>query len=204
MDEKNISISLFRVSSDSKFLDMIIDCPMNYYFTYLEIETRSLNDDGKFFSQWFDLSDALFGDEQSKTKTHWAVRIPLNKLKIDGPAIYIATLKAYFPGVKSENDDVYQVEPDELVDYMICSDVNDAYYYLLDHILDMSDKCFGISEDAIRNYLILYGHQAALQQHDLEIAEMYFKLIINKFDKCGNTYRPTDKHRGSSCNCGRR
>ena len=50
MDEKNISISLFRVSSDSKFLDMIIDCPMNYYFTYLEIETRSLNDDGKFFS----------------------------------------------------------------------------------------------------------------------------------------------------------
>lgn len=201
MNDRNISVSLFRVSADSKFLDMVFDCPREYYFTYLQIETRTLNDDGKFVSQWFDLSKVLFS-EDTKSKHHWTVRLPLNKIGINSPAIYIATLKAYYPGQEATKT-TEEIEDDEIVDEMICSDVNDAYYYLLDNVLNMIDKCAGISDDAIRNYLILYAHIAALQQHDLDVAEVYFKMIINKFVKCGDPRRPERIH-VSSCNCGKR
>lgn len=201
MSDRNISVSLFRVSADSKFLDMVFDCPREYHFTYLQLETRTLNDDGKFVSQWFDLSKALF-TEETKTKHHWTVRLPLNKIGINSPAIYIATLKAQYPDWEAI-ETTEEIEPDEITDEMICSDVNDAYYYLLDNVLNVIDKCSGISDDAIRNYLILYAHIAALQQHDLDVAEVYFKLIINKFEKCPRNGRP-DRIHTSSCNCGRR
>ena len=34
MDDKNITVSIFRISSDSEFLDMIFECPNNYHFTF--------------------------------------------------------------------------------------------------------------------------------------------------------------------------
>jgi hypothetical protein len=46
---KSISISLFRVSGDSKYLDMIFSCPEEYHFTSLQLEARIL-ENGKFNS----------------------------------------------------------------------------------------------------------------------------------------------------------
>ena len=34
MDDKNITVSIFRISTDSEFLDMIFECPNNYHFTF--------------------------------------------------------------------------------------------------------------------------------------------------------------------------
>ena len=92
-----ISISLFRVSGDSKSLDMIFSCPEDYYFDSLELEVKFV-DNNIFKSKLFDLSPALFDNTLSEKCTvnrkKWTVRLPLDKLGITVPAIYIATLKA--------------------------------------------------------------------------------------------------------------
>jgi hypothetical protein len=73
---KNISISLFRVSSDRKYLDMIFSCPEEYQFTSLELEARFVGDDGNFQSSLFDLSAALF-TEEVRDKNRFSVSVPL-------------------------------------------------------------------------------------------------------------------------------
>lgn len=210
---KHISISLFRVSQDSKFLDMIFDCPFDFYFTLVELEVRTLGPDNKFQSQWFDLADVLFSDEDTFQRKHWNVRLPLAKIGISEPAIYIANFKAeqvpesfYTDDPNPEYTEISDCGelPLELHDSAVCSDVNDAYYSLLDYILDMGDKCQSVSDDALRNYLILYAHQSAMEQRDFEMAEMFFKMIIRKFNKCGGGPRPIQRTRTSSCNCGKR
>ena len=186
MNNEHISISLFRVSSDSKYLDMIFSCPMNYYFTSLQLEVKYYNDsDKKFNSEFFDLSVALFSDSESAEKKHWNVRIPLEKLNIFVPAIYKATIKA--------SEIVEEGEyADEIIDRMVCSDVNYAYKCMLNDLLE-EDSCSEISDEAIRKYLLLYGHQSALACGDDEVAERYFKLIGNCFSNCGQKF--------SNCGC---
>jgi hypothetical protein len=83
---------------------------------------------------------------------------------------------------------------------MICSDVNSVYRCLLDDILK-DVGCDSLSDEAIRKYLLLYLHQAALSVKDLETSESAFKLVSNCFNKCGSKDRP-EKH-VQSCNCGR-
>jgi len=102
----NISVSLFRVSSDSKYLDMIFDCPNDYYFNSLLLTVKYF-ESGKLVTQNFDLSSALFIVNKSDAdvssaehiqstvkKKHWTVRLPLNKIGINYPAIYDGTIKA--------------------------------------------------------------------------------------------------------------
>lgn len=248
-----ISISLFRVSGDSKSLDMIFSCPEDYYFDSLELEVRFV-DSGIFKSKLFDLSTALFNNTLSSNctvnKKKWTVRLPLDKLGIAMPAIYIAILKVspvftsllegdgfvYTMPVPYNNSNLYEIRDlsgevyelnsvDPLIGYdgkivygktysqecsavlpdeiepntMICSDVNHAYRCMLDDVLK-EGRCDSISDDVIRKYLLLYGHQAAISTRDMETAETYFKLIGNCFSKCTNKGRPI-KH-VQSCNCG--
>ena len=258
-----ISVELFRVSGDSKYLDMLFSCPQDYYFDSLELEARII-DKGTFKSKFFDLSDALFNvdidpDCTIKNK-HWTVRLPLYKLEITDPAIYIATLHAspvfttvldngsfkYSLPCPYTNKNAYEVRynsgdfaglvyekngAEPLVGYdeeevvgrlitnccgdgcsgqlpqempettMVCSDVNYAYRCMLDDLLAENNRCDSVSDDAIRKYLLLYGHQAALSVRDMETAETYFKLIGNCFNKCAVKDRPA-KH-AQPCNCGR-
>ena len=263
MENRAISISLFRVSGDSRYLDMIFSCPREYYFSSLQLQVRVIQDN-EFVSKFFDLSPALFDNTPlsptcTVNKKHWTVRLPLEKLGIQVPAIYIATLKAdrVFDEIIHKNDltyslpapygdpDTYEiidstaqvyyidpetgetgepvVEPDgnfvygfvytdpcaqlsnELdPDTMICSDVNYAYRCMIDDLFMneiTKDSCEDvISDEVIRKYLILYGHQAALATEDLETAEMYFKLIGSCFNRpgCGSDGRTP----GSCCGCG--
>lgn len=260
---KAISISLFRVSGDSKYLDMIFSCPSEYYFTSLQLQVRVIQDN-EFISKFFDLSPALFDNTPlsptcTVNKKHWTVRLPLDKLDIQVPAIYIGTLKAdrvfnaiiekhdlkYSLPAPYSNPDEYEiidstaqvyyidqeteetgdpvVDPNgdyvfgrvytdpctELVpeleaDTMICSDVNYAYRCMIDDLFMneiTKDSCDDVvSDEVIRKYLILYGHQAALSVEDLETAEMYFKLIGSCFNRpgCGSDGRSP----GSCCGCG--
>lgn len=193
MKTDKITISLFRVSTDSKYLDMIFDCPMEYYFNSLILEVRYV-ENNTFKSKQFDLSNALFKDPETgeviTTQKHWIVRLPLEKLDIMVPAIYIGHLKA---------DLVDSEEPiNTLSDTMICSDVNKAYRCMLDELLVAEGSCEdAVSDEVIRKYLLLYGHQAALSVEDLEYAQIYFKLIGKCFNSCGASNRP-----GCGCGCG--
>ena len=141
MNHKHIEIALFRVSSDSRYLDIIFDCPEEYYFNTFLLEVRYL--DKVMKSQFFDLSATLFNvdaEDLSNTinKKHWVVRIPLNMLGMFGPAIYKGTIKAQIlPEAAELSESDCPPAPDTLVDHMVCSDVNYAYRCMLQDLLSI-------------------------------------------------------------------
>lgn len=204
MSNKAIAVSLYRVSSDSFYLDTIVDCPEGYNFDQFIIQIDELVA-GKFITRKYDLTTACF-PESSNGTTHFNFRIPLEVFQPDmgnipNPAIYTADLQA----TNTEDDTT-------LTTRMITSDVNFAYRCMLDDILNPTDRCNTLSDDAIRKYLLLYGHQAAMSVEDFETAKAYYKLIATCFDPCGADYR--NGNRGcptcgsgrppQPCNCGRR
>ena len=211
MSKSKICINLFRVSSDSKYLDMMFSCPEGFYFTSLFLEVRFLSGN-KFVSNNFDVSTALFmhDGEPIEDRQDWTVRIPLDKLGITVPAIYKATFKISRIEDPEQTPCGPQVDCDCqndscLEDHAICSDVNQVYNCMLKDLMKLEDPCFEVSDELIREYLLLYGHQSALALGDLEIAERYFKLIINCFDNCNNpcgcTCNRPKTIPTNSCNC---
>ena len=222
-NKKTIAISLFRVSADSKYLDMIFSCPVEYFFDSLTLEVRFWDPSVKQMrSSFFDLSTALFDTDPESpgctiNQKHWTVRLPLSKIGIEIPAIYKATIKAQLLNLDdSESGDCPEKLPDELCDHMICSDVNYAYRCMLDDLLGLddlynsgADRCLGISDELIREYLLIYGHQAALATGDDEVAERFFRLIGNCFQLCDTgacgcgCEKPKPIIHKHNCNCGK-
>lgn len=183
------SVSLFRVSADSKFLDLMIDSPRNYYLNYFVLNVWLPSSDSTIS---FDLSDATFYDANNQwiQQNHWVIRIPLEDLAINDPAMYYATLKAEY-----DDGTTPAGTYDPLITELVASDVNYAYECMLKNILSLG-KCDTLSDDMIRNYLLLYGHQSAMFVNDDETAKEYFRIISSCFNKCGTT-TPS----GSSCGC---
>lgn len=171
MIKKHLTIDLFRVSADSRYLDLLFSVPEEFYMNSLKLTVK----DTRGLSVQYDLSVAL-GMGSDNTQKDWTVRIPLYKLKIDYPAIYIADFKAQ--GIDETNS---------IEDQAICSDVNDVYRCLLDSVIDSCDKCSDgsvISDDVIRNYLLLYGHHAAMFAKDYPVMEKYFSILSKCFKNC--------------------
>lgn len=205
---KAISISLFAVSSgfgdnNEKALKLIIDCPKGYFFTGCVLEVKI----GDNQTDRYELSTALFGAKNTTDEKtdHWNIVIPLSMLGIDRNAIYTIQLTASDATIENEEGEdgnitgatiTYGSETLNATAY--ASDVEGSFNCMLAHILN-SDPCEAVSDDVIRNYLILFGHQAALREGDVASAWEYFKLLDNCFNKCGNEH--TSKV--SPCNCGR-
>lgn len=196
---KAISISLFSVSSgfgdnNKKALKLIIDCPHGYVFKKCLLDVKI----GDNQTDYYDLSAALFGDAQSSDdKTdHWNIVIPLEMLGITSNAIYKIYLEASEQSIDEETGKI--IYGDTITDTAWTSDVDGTFECMIAHILN-SDPCEAVSDEVIRNYLILFGHQAALRESNLDEAWEYFKLLKNCFHKCGNEH--TSKV--SPCNCGR-
>lgn len=186
--KNKIEIEVFKISPDGKFLETIFNVPGTHYGYYLssfKLEVR----DGNGNSEYFDLSESL-GLSSDNHQAHWVIRIPLRDLGIDYPAIYIATFKANIE--KDDLDCDY-----EIIDSAVCSDVNGVYQCLLDDVLKECESCANganISDDVIRNYLLLYGHYAAMDRRDFDVAERYFKIVSRCSKPCGN-------QRNSKCGC---
>lgn len=182
-------------------------------------------------------------------KTHWVVRIPIEEeLDIHVPAIYTGVLSAqqvkrisphhiweeedhvddWNPRVIGEEDLVHEIMhevagstnlPDATA---ICSDVSNVYNNILDEVINSTGVCDKVSDQAIRNYLILFAHQEALRLGHKEDAILYFNMINNNFNRCGtfarqgsgpkcgcqsnagaSVSRPSVSSRGASCGCGK-
>lgn len=187
-----ININLFRVSSDSQYLDMMFDCPRTYEFTSLILDVYPIDKE----KETFDLSTAVFSS--TPTRKHWTVRLPLNTIGYgpDKPAMYVATFKAK----TTQNPPVDPLTPEEITDIAVCSDVNRVYYSLVDGIVDINNKCEDIPDGVIRNYLILHAHHLAMAKGELDDAMLYFKMISNFFKKCG-PFKRHPHHHINSCNC---
>lgn len=175
--KNKLEIELFRVSPDSKYLEVIFNMPgayLGFYMSSFKLEVRDGN--GNHYSP-FDLTEAV-GFSPDNHTSHWVIRIPLEDLGVNYPAMYIATFKA---SLQTENCNK------EIIDTAICSDVSSVYQCLLEDIVDSCDNCSkgsSVSDETIRNYLILYGHQSAMYRRDLDVAERYFKILSKCFKSC--------------------
>lgn len=101
---KQINISLFRVSSDGKFLDVMIECPRGFQFTSFKLKALyKLNGEQK--EELFDIGDKLFRElisddghhrkYQLSKENRWVFRVDIHKdLNIEVPAIYVGTFNA--------------------------------------------------------------------------------------------------------------
>lgn len=166
---KAISISLAKIDYDAgkPYIKIIADNPMGYVFTKFII-TVYLVDGNKYKVKRFDASSTISGQEDI------ILTLPVSILEgIDGPAIYDIQMAS-------------ESALDEIQDRLYLSDANYVYRELLNDLLS-EEKCLDIDDSLIKKYLILYGHQQALQAGDLEVAKELFLLMNKGFSKCGNT-----------------
>lgn len=189
MSEKAISISLAKIDYDfdEPYIKIIADCPSGYAFTNMTITVQMPNGN-KWIEKDFDASSLVSGKEDV------VLNIPVSVLEgVEGPAMYYINLAANLSdGVESENP--CEELPLEIYTDIYLSDVHGVYRCLLDGLLH-ADPCEGVSNEVIKNYLILYGHQEALAEGDLKNAKELYKLLHKCFSKCGNIERT------SKCNC---
>lgn len=167
---KAISISLAKIDYDAgkPYIKIIADNPTGYVFTKFII-TVYLVDGNKYKVGRFDASTTIEGQKDL------VLNLPVSALEgIEGPAIYDMQ-------ILSENG----LDGEELQDRLYLSDTHYVYRELLNELLT-EEKCLGIDDSLIKKYLILYGHQQALQAGDLEVAKELFLLMNKGFSKCGN------------------
>ena len=196
MNQKHIQIDVFRVSPDSQYLDLMLQCPGGYLLNYIQIKVDYFVKD-QLQEKFYDVTDAILDSSSDRSKV--VARIPLSAIFTDKDilkGVYTMNIKA----LNSEDDDVIE-------DIALCSDVRGIYTYILDNILSLKDDCSKISEEAIRNYLILFGHERALSDGDICTALEYYKILSKNFSKCNNSSRSC--FTGSCChtnvssnNCG--
>jgi hypothetical protein len=168
--KKAISVRLAKIDYDlgQPYIKLILDNPYDYTFTQCIVEVHSVSN-GKWNDvKRFDISTLFEG------KNNVVISLPVSALDgMSDPAIYNIYLKAINPSWE------------ELEDRLVLSDIHGVYRHLLNSLLE-TNKCSDIDDALIKKYLLLYGHQAALQNKDLEIAKDYFLLMHQGFSKCGN------------------
>jgi hypothetical protein len=180
MPNKAISVSLAKIDYDlgKPYIKIIADCPYDHTFVGFFISVLiPTNTDWEEYR--YDASMAVAG-----RKKLIAPYFPVSALPDvnDRPAIYQIRLIA-------EDSTGLQI-----IDDLVLSDVHYIYRYLLDSLLNES-TCTEISDDMLQKYLILYGHEKALQAGDIDVAKELFKVMHKGFKKCGSFER-------SNINCG--
>lgn len=152
MSEKAISVSLAKIDYDfdEPYIKIIADCPSGYAFTSMTIVVQMPNGN-KWIEKKFD-ADTLVAD-----KDDVVLNIPVSVLEgVEGPAMYYIQLVAnLLDGVESEN--FCDKLPRDIDTDIYLSDVHGVYRCLLDGLLH-ADPCEGVSNEVIKNYLVLYGH----------------------------------------------
>ena len=114
---EKLEIELFRVSPDSKFLDIMLECPEAYYMSGFELKVvHWVRQNNKDVPQedTYDFSSSLNLDEEKPDK--WRIRVSLSGLGINYPAMYYATFTAKHERIERK-----------IVDEAVASDVNYVY-----------------------------------------------------------------------------
>lgn len=192
MSKKAISISLAKVDYNlgRPHIYVIADCPTDYEFWRLELVVHMLHG-GSWESLQFDLSNYIAGDK------HMVLNLPVDDLPgVEGPAIYRLLFKAAYTGGE-------ECIPD-IIDQAYMSDIYGVYRNMLHGLMD-DNGCENVSDDVIKQFLMLYAHQQAMAEGDLDVAKELFKLIHFNFSKCGRPMNPhcgCDRHvKPNNCGC---
>ena len=178
-----IQINLLRISSDSKYLEFSVECPVNYGFNTLMIKKYDSVD-------YVDLS-SIFTEKKNK----YVVRIPLEL--IGGSSMYYVQLKVEYIGALPAPED----ECDSSLEAMgVCSDVSNIYKYLLTELLNLTAGCCvpEIPVDIQRLFTIMYSHIEAMRLEQFPEAEQFYSVLATNFTSCQT---PIRNQTVKPCNC---
>lgn len=201
--KKAIEISVLRVSSNGKYIEFIINCPRDYYFTDFVINVEGGTDKYSLKESLFippteyEGADIIDGpDEQRYFNRHfYSGQVKIEDLGVDVPEIYEINIEAWHnPYADSEEENEMEKNdcwtPDPVINvHAYISDVSKAYTCMMDDILAMGSgekicEDSELTDRIIRNYLILYAHQEAMHMHEIYEARKYFTFLNKCFNKC--------------------
>ena len=77
MNQKHIQIDVFRVSPDSQYLDLMLQCPGGYLINYIQIKVDYFIKD-QLQEKFYDVTDAILDDSNDRSKI--VARIPLSAI----------------------------------------------------------------------------------------------------------------------------
>lgn len=178
-----ITVDLAKVDYDygEPMLKTIISPPHDYDLVRCIVTVCTPGKDDALF-------EILPDQETLQYPIEYIIRnIPLSQFFKDNkyiPSIFKIKLEAM-------NSTTYDVINRELW----VSDVHDVHHYFLNELLSV-DKCEPLSDELIKKYLILYGHQQALSEQQFDVAMSLFTLLRNNFSKC-----PHSNQSEINCNC---
>ena len=191
--KKAIEISVLRVSSNGKYIEFIINCPEDFYFTDFTVNVYEGNDkyslkDCLFIvPEDYEGEDPVVEDEDGNTywnKHYYSGQFKLEDIDVITPEMFEIHLEAHHNEECEEEEPHYKGALEETI---YISDVSHVYSCLMDDILNLGTSLCKDSDqqdDVIRNYLILYAHQEAMKLRELSDAKKYFNLLQKCFTSC--------------------
>lgn len=186
-----IDLSIFRVSTDGNFLEVIAECPYDFEFISFQINIPT-----DFKKKEFEIYQINIPQNQNKL----IIKIPISSFN-QNIHLYQATFKAHI-----KEDPIKEWNVEEFTLQAVCSDVNFVYDYLLDDVINLTSFCSNKEsyDRLIKNYLILYAHQEAMRLNHIYDALYFYNILLNNFKKCGNFDRFNQKiYPDPACNCGK-
>lgn len=195
---KSINISLFRVSADSKYLDIMFELPGMYKLTNMTVRIYQYTGCDKDY-QISEFEPNIENLDQSD----FTIRLSLNENQPDGLEIkpftpIICQLELNAKVIKEYEDSLDCDDLTEIQAFALASDVNFVFDDLMNDVLTMGD-CGEPSSDLMRNYMILFAHQEAMRLSKIEEAKKYYKILAKKFNSCCNNNK---SYSNSSIGCG--
>jgi hypothetical protein len=114
------------------------------------------------------------------------LNIPISDYVQSDKAMYKVTLHAS------------NIESEDISETAYISDVEFMYHCMLNDLLQGSDKnCGPVSDDLIKKYLMLYGHQLASRYNETyELSSYLYKKMLT----CGGLCK-TQVNNSNSCGC---
>lgn len=205
-----IQINIARISPDSKFLELDLLCPADYYFNKLYIKKydfiplpsttdefgNTVEDDG--WRDWTTLLSQNTTNEILRIETQLLcpdyTLVPDNNGNTCSTMFYIQVGVIY--------DGIITPAPSLADVVCVCSDVNRVYDLLKDMILNLDTLCITESKylELLRNYQFLFAHIKAMENYRSDEAELFYDLIKKSFASC-STLRSNTNRTLSSCNC---
>lgn len=179
MEETNIEITYVKFSTDSKYVEFSVSCPITHHFNklyvYNMVRGTNMADISKVFKK---------NDEEG----YWYT-LRLNKEGFS----FDSMIRLDF-GIVS-NTDVNDIE----TRIAYCSDVNNVFFYILGKLLDVRFPCrcdIIIPEEVKLAYTLLYSHTEAMRLGREKEALFFYTALMNNLSLCGDTKKINNK-----CNC---
>ena len=178
MREINVDVCKVVRRSGHLWLDIIFRLPLGYKCTDIQVTPT-------FYSPSYIPGDT-YSFEELATEVVAGIDWAISDIAIDEYwGVSTSAFGIYRVDIYAErNEDIPESEdfPDELHTELFTSDVEFVYHCLAPSLLELCGDCSPIPDSILSQYLLLWGHTAALQIKDLPTAEYMYKKMLN----CGN------------------